>query len=204
MSNETKIFLGIIIITIIAIVGGAFLFSQPTKTINPEILSPNTAWATGSATPKSTLVEFSDYECPACKQVKPIVNEIISKYSAKGLRFVYRHFPLPQHKYAIKAAATAEAAGKQGKFWEMGDLLFDRQSELSDDLFPKLATELKLDVDQFSKDQISQETNKRIGDDTAAGNQVGINATPTFFLNGVKVNLKSFGELEVAVADSLK
>ena len=136
--------------------------------------------------------------------MKPIVNEIISKYSAKGLRFVYRHFPLPQHKYAIKAAATAEAAGKQGKFWEMGDLLFDRQSELSDDLFPKLATELKLDVDQFSKDQISQETNKRIGDDTAAGNQVGINATPTFFLNGVKVNLKSFGELEVAVADSLK
>ncbi|MCL5125326.1 MAG: DsbA family protein [Deltaproteobacteria bacterium] len=204
VSSETKVFLGIAVVTVLVIVGGALMFSQPAKTYGLETLAPSTAWATGSATPRSTLVEFSDFECPSCKAAEPVVDDLIAKYSSQGLRFVYRHYPLPQHLFAMKAAEAAEAAGKQGKFWEMRSLLFQNQDALSDDLFPKLAGDMGLNLDQFKKDMNSEEVNKKVLADQADGNAVGVNATPTFFLNGKKVDLTSLGDLETLVANSLK
>lgn len=203
MTRETKLFLGIMVVTAAVVLGGVALFSRPAPTISNEVLAPATAWATGSATPKATLIEFSDFQCPACKSVEPTVEAVISKYSG-SLRFVYRHFPLSQHPFAGKAAAVAEAAGMQGKFWEMNRLLFVNQEQLSDELFPKLAGQLGLDLAKFNKDRESESVKKRVNDDVAVGNLVGINATPTFFLNGKKLELKSFADLETAVVGVLK
>ncbi|MEK7166597.1 MAG: thioredoxin domain-containing protein, partial [Patescibacteria group bacterium] len=123
LTSETKFFIGVIIVTV-AILGSAiYFFSRPPKTVSSDVLIPQEVWATGSATPKITLVEFSDFECPACGAAYPVVKKVTETYK-DDLRFVFRHFPLAQHKNARFAAQAAEAAGAQGKFWEMHDLLF--------------------------------------------------------------------------------
>lgn len=205
MNSETKVFLGIILTTIVIIFGGVLFASRTTTPVivDQAKLAPTTAWATGSATPKATLVEFSDFQCPACKSFEPEVESIISKYSST-LRFVYRHFPLPQHKFSEKSALAAEAAGTQGKFWEYHHLLFPNQESFSDELFPKLANDLNLNAEKFKADMASQSLLDKIRSDVAFGNTIGVNATPTFFLNGKKLDLQSYSDLETAVADAVK
>ncbi len=151
LSGETKFFIGIVVATVIILIGAVFFFSQPTKPVDSALLIPKEAWATGSAQPKSTLVEFSDFECPACIQAQPFVKQVLDKYQDR-LQLVYRHYPLPQHSLAPKAAEAAEAAGTQGKFWAMHDGLFKLNGDLTIEKMSSLAAELKLDMDKFDKD----------------------------------------------------
>ncbi len=201
-SGETKFFIGIIVATLAILVGAVFFFSKPAKQIPVENLVPETAWATGSATPKATLVEFADFECPACGASHPVIKQLIVKYP-NDLRFVYRHFPLDQHEHARLAAQAAEAAGAQGKFWQMHDLLFKNQTNLSQDTINGLGIELKLDMDKFTKELTDQTYLPKIEQDLRAGQTLGISSTPTFFLNGKKLNLLSFADLEMEIQRAL-
>ncbi|MEK7141123.1 MAG: thioredoxin domain-containing protein, partial [Patescibacteria group bacterium] len=120
LTGESKVLLGILATSIAFIGAAVFFFNKPAPTPKPypkEALIAGDSHATGNASASAYLVEFSDFQCPACKAFTPTVDALVKKYSDK-LLFVYRHFPLDQHAFAIPAALAAEAAGKQGKFWE--------------------------------------------------------------------------------------
>jgi protein-disulfide isomerase len=203
LTSETKIFLGIIITTIVIVVVGVFLTSQPTKTYSREEMISSSTYTEGTPSAKLFLVEFSDYECPACKAFQPAVSAIVKKYKDK-LVFGYRHFPLDQHPWAEKSALVAEAAGVQGKFWEMHDLLFENQEKMSDSLFPELEKQLKLDDVKFQQSLADQKLKDKIAADKAFGIKVGIDATPTFFLQGKKLTLSSPADLTTEVDAAVK
>jgi len=140
----------------------------------------------------ATLIEYSDFQCPACGSYYPIVKKVTEDLGAK-VRFAYRHFPLPQHKNAKLAATVAEAAGKQGKFWEMHDLIFQNQSDWSEEknaaiLFAKYAQDIGLDLARFQTDIASDDIKAKIENDYKSGVKAGVNSTPSFFLNGKKIN----------------
>ena len=203
LTGETKLFLGIIIATV-ALTGGAiFLFSKPAPTLSRQDLLPAGTPMRGNPDAKIFLVEFSDFQCPACKAAKSTVDAIVSQYKDK-LVFGYRYFPLDQHPFGMKAAIAAEVANKQGKFWEMYDVLFANQEKFSDSIFPDLAKQLNLDMDKFTKDRADSAIQQKIEQDRSYGNQIGVNATPTFFLNGKKLDLTSFGDLKKAIEEVMK
>lgn len=203
LSGETKFFVSIVILTVVILIGAVFFFSKPAKEIPVETLVSVDAWATGSATPKATLVEFSDFECPACGAAFPVVQQVVEKYKDQ-LKFVYRHFPLDQHPNAKRAAEAAEAAGAQGKFWEMHDLLFKNQTSLSADAINGLGIELKLDMEKFTKELTDGVYKNKVQKDQTDGVALGINSTPTFFLNGKKMSLFSFDDLDAEVKKVLE
>lgn len=204
MNQESKIFVTIAALTLAIFLGAVWLLSRGgEKVVDNRSLLGVSSQATGSATPKATLVEFSDYQCPYCAKVWPYVEDLIRKYPDK-LQFIYRHFPLPQHQYAKGAAYAAEAAGKQGKFWQISGLIFENQSLLSEELFTKLAERLGLDMDKFKQDTISSGIKDKVAADLADGQGLGVNSTPTFFLNGKKMKLNSFSDLEQEVLKVLE
>lgn len=149
-------------------------------------------WVKGSPDAKVTLVEYSDLQCPACGAYFPFVKKLATEFG-DNVRFVYRHFPLLQiHPYAQLAASAAEAAGLQGKFWEMHDVLFENQAQWSSSknaqtLFVEYAATIGLDVSKFTADMDSSVVKEKIAADYQSGIRAEVNATPTFFLNGVKV-----------------
>lgn len=194
LSGETKFFAGIVIATIAVVVGAAVIFSKPPKPVSSALLVPENAYATGSADAKVTLVEFSDFECPACGSAHPTVKQLVEKYKDQ-LKFVPRDFPLEQHKSARYAAEAARAAGAQGKYWQMHDALFENQNDLSQENIASLAAKMTLDMDKFSKEMNEGTYKAAVQKDIDDGVALGINATPTFFLNGVKLNLFNFAQL---------
>lgn len=156
---------------------------------------------------KNVLVEYSDLQCPACKAFHDVIKGQIEATASgntditKKVTFVYRHFPLTQHQFSRQAAYAAEAAGKQGKFFEMADLLFADQVRwsVSDNPkadFEKMAQSLSLDIEQFKKDADSQEVKNKVEQDYQSGVQAQVRSTPSFYLNGKKLdNLGSFSDL---------
>ena len=131
-----------------------------------------------------TVVEYGDYQCPYCADMNPMI-KAIAKAMGTQLRFVFRHMPLLEmHPYAQHAAEAAEAAGAQGKFWEMHDAILQQQSELGSDLLHQLALRFKLDVGQFSADLETRRYRPRVKRDFMGGMRSGVAGTPTFFING--------------------
>lgn len=201
LTNESKVLLGILGATVVIIVVASVFFSQSPKSepvLSREQLITSDTQSIGNASASAYLVEFSDYQCPACKSAKPFVDAVVEEYKEK-LLFAYRHFPLDQHQYAVKAAVAAEAAGLQGKYWEMHDLLFTNQDKLSEDLYMRLAKELYLDEKQFTEALADPKLKENVIRDRDYGISIGINSTPTFFLNGKKVILASFSDLKTEV-----
>lgn len=166
-------------------------------------VNPTTDHIQGPSTAKATIVEYSDFQCPACAQYEPIVREVLNLFP-NDVQLVYRHFPLTElHPHAMAAAIASEAAQKQGKFWEYHHLLFDQQAQWSratstETLFTEFAVTLGLNKEQFQKDLQLADTSK-INTDIASGNSSGINATPTFYLNGTKIQPQSLEEFKTAV-----
>ena len=140
----------------------------------------------GPADAPVTLVEYGDYECPACGAAHPMVKAILKRLGAK-LRFVFRNMPLSEiHPNAELAAEAAEAAAAQGKFWEMHDALYEHQDELGPDLVMTLAKRLRLDMSRFEEDLVSRRFRNRVKRDFMGGVRSGVNGTPTFFIDGVR------------------
>ena len=140
----------------------------------------------GPADAVVTLVEYGDYECPRCGRAYPIVKAIQRQLGPK-LRFVFRNFPLREsHPHAEQAAEAAEAAGAQGKFWEMHDRLFERQFALDGEYLIEYAGDLGLDVARFRNELSSAVYAPRVREDFRSGVTSGVNGTPTFFVNGAR------------------
>ncbi|MBI2063796.1 MAG: thioredoxin domain-containing protein [Candidatus Yanofskybacteria bacterium] len=155
-------------------------------------------WVTGNQESSVILIEYSDFQCPACGAYYPLVNKLI-KEQGENFKFVYRHFPLQQHPNAKPAAYAAEAAGKQGKFWEMEAMIFENQNNWSgsknaDDIFRGYAGSLGLNLEQFDADRKSEEAKNKVDADSQSGVRAGVNATPTFFLNGKKIQPRGYDE----------
>jgi protein-disulfide isomerase len=142
----------------------------------------------GPITAQLTLIEYGDYECPYCAAAHPNVKQVLGVLGDQ-LAFAYRHFPLSTiHPHAFQAAEAAEAAGAQGRFWEMHDLLFENQDRLSVDDLLVYAQLLGLDIDRFVADLQRHTYEPRVREDFMTGVRSGVNGTPTFFVNGVRHN----------------
>lgn len=195
MKGETKLFLGIIIGTVVIVGVGVAMLSRSSvpQKADPSVLIRADSNKISTASATVILVEFSDFQCPACGAYYPIVSQVVKDFK-DSMTFVYRNFPLTDlHPNAAIAAQAAEAAGIQGKYWEMHDLLFTRQSDWSAstsvrDIFAGYAHTLGLDAEQFKKDIDSDAIKNRVTQDINDGKTLGISGTPTFYLNGIKIN----------------
>lgn len=195
MTNEGKVLLGIGVVTLGLFIGGIFMLSKKNEPVtqapvDPSVLVRENSPVTGAAEPVVTLVEFGDYQCPFCAQASPVVKSLLAAYPEK-LAFVFRDFPLSQHKNAQVSAEAAHAAGTQGKYWEMHELLYARQGEWeasnnAGDIFKGYAEELGLDMATFSQELDGNAHRAFVQQGLIDGNQLGVNSTPTFYVNDVR------------------
>lgn len=214
MSN--KFFIGILVA--IAVIFGGVLLNDRKSNQNSNDSGNNSQSATkhtkGSDKTGVVLIEYGDFECKFCWAKEPLVKEVVEKYKDQ-ITFQFRHFPLNQiHPNAFAAHRIAEAAGKQGKFWEMHDMLFEQAYQLGGNdaiptewvatktpmtFFEEYAKQLGLDVEKLKTDAASQEINNAINADIKEGQKLGITGTPAFVLDGVKIEtpatLEEFSKL---------
>jgi protein-disulfide isomerase len=149
----------------------------------------------GASTSPVTLIEYSDFQCPACHSYYPVVTKLLSEMGTSTY-FVYRHFPLGQHPNAIPAAIASEAASEQGKFWDMYNILFTEYDDwvnLPDptSVFIGYATKAGLNVSKFTNDLSSTTLRDKVAAERDEGIDIGINSTPTFFVNGKVIKTPS-------------
>jgi protein-disulfide isomerase len=137
----------------------------------------------GAANAKIAIVEFSDFQCPFCGRVTPTLEQILENYG-DDVRVVFKHLPLRIHPKAPAAHAAAEAAHRQGKFWEMHDLIFANQSQMSEAKYVEYAQQIGLDVERFKRDMASDEVKAKVDADVAEASRLGVTGTPGFFVNG--------------------
>lgn len=141
----------------------------------------------GDKDAKVTLVEFSDYQCPFCKRVRPTIWRIMDEYKGK-IRYVFGDFPLSFHKDAKKASEAARCAGDQGKYFEFNRKIFDNQSAIGIDDLKKYAKELQLNTKDFDKCLDSGKTAKVVEESIQLGSSVGVSGTPAYFINGIMLS----------------
>ena len=189
----------------LAIFLGIILVAQTQQTQKPLLLNLDQANFVSSHTytkgPKDapiTLVEFSDYECPACKSYFPIVEQLAATYP-NDIYVAFRQFPLPQHTQAFPAAVAAQAAGSQGKFWEYSTVLFDNQPNFTKADLIKYAGQVGLNVDQFTKDLDDPKYTTQVNEDMALGNSTNLQFTPSFFINGKLVTTDLETEIKTEI-----
>jgi len=193
----SKQFWGVIIIVVL-VLAGIFVLSGNKSNSSNKSGSGSTSSLTqhieGQGKSDVTLVEYGDYECPYCGQYFPTVKQIETEYDQQ-IHFQFRNFPLVSiHQNAFAAARAAEAAGLQGKFWEMNSALYESQSQWTSasdatPIFNQYATQLGLNVAQFKSDSASSKVNSLINADMAEGNKLSIQGTPTFFLDGKQIQV---------------
>jgi len=166
-------------------------------------------WVKGNRDAKIVLIEYSDFQCPACGFYFHLLKKLEEEFG-ENIAIVYRHFPLSSiHPNAKFAAYAAEAAGKQGKFWEMHDLIFINQSEWSDkknvyEIFIRYAQSLNLNIDQFKKDFSSKEIKQKIENSYKNALKLGLDSTPTFFLNGKKIaNPRNYEDFKNLIIENI-
>ena len=149
-------------------------------------------WVYGNEKATVTVVEYLDFECEACRAYYPITTQLKEEFK-DSMRLVIRYFPLGGHRNSRTSAYAAEAAGKQGKFWEMYDLLYTNQGDWGEQetanqaQFEKYAIEIGLDMEKYRKDVTSEEVKKRIDDSYNEAMSLDLQGTPSFFLNGRKI-----------------
>lgn len=191
MSTETKALIGILVATVLIIAGGAWLSGRSGPSAagepvaNPEQLVREDDPILGAADAQVTVVEFGDFECPSCGAVHPLLKTIKQQYADRSVRFVYRHFPLPQHEHAQDAAEAAVEAQRQGKFWEYHDLLFEHQTALDRASLEQYATQVGLDMDAFRSALTNHAHADAVAQDRSDGQAVNITGTPSIFINTV-------------------
>ena len=198
MENDTfrniAIWLVVALTIVIVVLTAVGLSSGPAPAVS-QLTAPisSSDHIMGTSTPILTIVEYGDYQCPACASFDPIVRKIMEEYGDK-IQLVSRNFPLEQHKNATSSASSAESAGKQGKFFEMQEKLYSGQLDWANEtnpseIFKKYAEELNLDINRFLADINLPEVTNKIASDLQSGKDSGVNSTPSFFLNGKKVSM---------------
>jgi protein-disulfide isomerase len=204
MNKDAKVISIIGVITMVVLLLGIWFLAQTSlpKAADQTLLIRSDSNKITSPQASINIVEFGDYECPACKMAQPIVKKVLEEYSGK-VNLVFRHFPLPQHASAVPAAITAEAAGEQGKYFDMHNLLYENQDEWSESdnpnqAFISYARKLNLDIDKF-EESIKKANTKKIYADQSDGEKLGINSTPTFYVNGTKLKDFSYQTFKKAI-----
>lgn len=213
MDKRFMIILGLVIVGMISLFtfGGNNSSSSDSKFDgDPNQIQLNEAKLQGSASAPVKIIEFADFQCPGCAALFPALQQIKSEFPV-DIQFAFRHFPLPPniHPNAMAAHRAAEAARLQGKFWEMHDLLFQRQqlwsgSNNATQIFEGYAQEIGVDINQYRTDFISQAVLDSIQSDQEGGSRIGINSTPTLIINGQKIETPdSLDKLRQIVQDAI-
>jgi protein-disulfide isomerase len=216
-----KRYLPFIIVAVVAIAtlgSGAMLYRAklPHPTTIPEDKSVSgkgnaeSIHIRGNPEASVTLEEFGDFQCPPCGSISGFLDELVKEYDPH-LRIVFRNLPLEMHEHARDAALAAEAAGLQGHFWEMHDVLYREQATWSKadnarELFESYAGMIGLNVDQFKKDTEGEKTRARVDSDQERANSLGVKMTPTVFINDreMDANAKTPQGLRAAIDAALK
>lgn len=170
----------------------------------PELRIPVDAHdhITGPVGAPVTVVEYGDYQCPYCREAVPVVRELLDEHRGR-VRFVFRNFPLDDvHPHALEAAYVAEFAAECGRFWEAHDLLYDHQDELGTDLYARICQHLDLPLSDLETAFEQRRYADRIEADLEGGIRSGVNGTPTFFVNGLRVDQGTAGLAE-AIAEAV-
>jgi protein-disulfide isomerase len=157
----------------------------------------------GPQSAATTLIEYGDYECPYCRQLHPMIQEIVRR--TEGLRFVYRHFPISKvHPHAARAAEAAEAAGAQDRFWQMHDVLLEQDQPLDDECLARSARQAKLDMERYTREMAEGIYSVKVEEDfKLALYSDHVTATPTLYLNGVLLSsIHGFDGLLAAVREA--
>ena len=217
MKNSTPwILLAIILILTVGAIVLVFTYGgstspAPKETIAPDITSAD--WTTGKKDAKVSVIEYGDFQCPACGAYHPFVKKLIADYGDRVL-FVFRNFPLYQnHKNAGISAQAAGAAGLQGKYWEMLDKLYDNQADWSlvptnsvaEKYFDKYAGEIGIDIGKFNRDINSDQVKNKIKEDLDGGLGAQVDHTPTFFINLKQIpNPQSDADFKSIIENALK
>lgn len=215
-SFEKKLFAGVIAFSVLFLAAAVFFINKNQSSTalvsderSREILAvKNDDRVKGSQDAPITIVEYLDFECGACQSYYPITKRLEEEYKGK-VRFVVRIYPIMGHKNAIPSALAAEAASKQGKFWEMYDILFENQSDwgnkgiVNPSVFEEYGKKIGLNIDTYKKDIASKELKDRINQQKDSGDQLGIRGTPTFFVNGERIpNPKGYEDFK-SIIDGL-
>jgi protein-disulfide isomerase len=150
-----------------------------------------------------TIVEFSDFQCPYCARLDPTLKKVLKAYP-NDVKLVYKDFPLSFHQNARNAAKAARAAGEQGKYWEMHDLIFENFSKLNDAIYKDFATRLNLDINKFTADFNSNKYDALIQQDINLGRKAGVTGTPTLYMNGKRMQRRSFEDFKQLIDGYLK
>ena len=197
-------------IVIIGILFGLAKWGQKATapTVYPEVSVLNAGDHTkGLTIAKAILIEYGDFQCQACALYEPIIVKLAREMGDKMV-LVYRNYPLPKHQFAIPAARSAEAAGLQGKYWEMHDKIFAEQSTWSKQkdaapTFAQYAKDIGLDMDRYQKDLDSDAVSQKIKDDQASAARFSVSSTPSFFLNGKLILPQSYDDFKNLVASAV-
>ncbi len=211
MTTETKVVASIVVVTLAVIIGGIVILGgqsagPATITVKPELLEHANSPVLAGKNPKVTIVEFADYQCPSCAALYPTLKKLIAE-EGDNIRLVYRNFPF--HSYSLESASAVMAAGVQGKYWEMHDIVFEKQDEwggISDKatiakMFEGYATTVGLNIAKYRTDIASSTFVDIIKTDQAEGVAMGVSATPTMIIGGKKtvVGAISYAELKADV-----
>ena len=204
----------LILIACVLVFGGILFFNKkeaksPENKSNTSNVKP-TNHVRGNKDAKVTLTEYGDFECPACSQYYPLVEQVYDKYKDK-IQFQFRNFPLIQiHQNAMVAHRAAKAASNQGKFWEMYHKLYENHSAwtsggIATNAIRGYAEEIGLDMKKYDEDFKSEQTNAIINADVDEGKSKGVESTPTFMINGKKINNPgSADEFSKVIDEALK
>jgi protein-disulfide isomerase len=198
-----------VVVGLVAVVlfGGSFWYSSQAATKANEGVVSDMPHIKGNPEATVVLTEYSDFQCPACAAFQPALEDIMAEFGDR-LKFEFKHFPLPIHSMAIPAARAAEAAGQQGKFFEFHDALFANQTTWTKSANPMVnfmqyATELGLDTDQFKRQYGSSLLKDRVQSELLAARDLNLTGTPTFFLNGVKMEIETFEDFYNQIAQAV-
>jgi protein-disulfide isomerase len=211
MKQEVKVLLGIGLTTLLLMFGAVWFFTKTSTSTTSEAIDQNLLIKEDSPTmgpsdAKVTIVEFLDPECESCRAMYPVVKDIMAEYEGK-VRLVVRYFPL--HSNSVLAATVTEAAGEQGKYWEMQQKLFENQSQWGEkqtpqrELFIGYATELGLDQQKFEAALSDPKYATKIQRDQNDGKTVGVKGTPTFFINGQRIETLSVPAIKAKIDEEI-
>jgi len=204
--NKPVFLIGIVTVGIFLFIILTSQLRPPTKptligTDQQELVAEHTN-IKGPFNAQVTIVEFTDFGCPACKAYHPVMKELVETYPEQ-LRWAVRHFPLPTHKNADQAARAAQAAGNQGRFWEFQDILYENPDDFEEGDFVRYADLLGMDLGKIRQDYNDRGIKQQVQQDISYGTGIGINSTPTFFLNGKQLELTGPEDLRYQIEQEL-
>ncbi len=211
LSNSNGKIIALFILLIVALFAYYF-YSKSNNVTNTteEVIISQSDNVRGALDGKVTLVEFGDFQCPACAAYEPIVKKLMES-NKNDLKIVFKHFPLTQiHQNALLAAKASESAGVQGKFWEMHDLIYEKQKEWSGalnarDMFLAYASSLSLDTEKFKADLDKKEIADKVVAEMREGIKLKVAGTPSFFINGKKIeNPSSFEAFDKMIKEAAR